>query len=124
MFSSLAPVGDLAQQPGAPAMPILAHKDEDYLRRVQSAMTDALMKASMDEKSKTIVLMSGEIVTACLTILAFAAATSKAVDSPSKIREFADECAKRIRTGIAAVRKERAKGLLDWMATVHPDERH
>ena len=103
---------------------ILPHIDEKYLDRLQSELLAGLMRASHDKETGSVVILSGEVVTAAIGLLAMAAATSKGVDTPAKLRAFSDECAKRIRANIRHTQEKKAAGKLDWLHTVHASERH
>jgi hypothetical protein len=93
---------------------------EDYKRKVEEAMLDALFRASIvgEGENRTATFYPGEIVSACLSILAFAAGTSEAVSSPTKLRNFGDECGKRIRSKILEVQRRHAAGEMDGFMTV------
>ena len=105
-------------------MPILKHVNDEYFVRLQAALTDALLSTSLDKKTNTAALLSGEIVTAAINLIALGAATSKAVDTPAKLRLFSEECAKRIRVAIQQVQKAKREGKLPHIEVVHRDESH
>jgi hypothetical protein len=71
----------------------------DYKNKILTALTEALFKASVIEASdgtKAAVFMSGEILDAVLTIASTMLATSPSAASPTALRKFCDEFAKRL----------------------------
>jgi len=104
-------------------VPILPHVNEDYLKRLQDALIEAVLKASIDPKTKVAAVYQGEIVTASIGLIAMFAGTSKGVDTPQKLRLFGEECDKRIRQAIKQVQEHARAGQLPF-DTMHADERH
>jgi hypothetical protein len=105
-------------------LPILKHVNDEYFVRLQAALSDALLSTSLDKETNTAMLLSGEIVTAAINLIALGAATSKHVDTPAKLRLFSEECAKRIRVAIQQVQEAKREGKLPPIEVVHRDESH
>jgi hypothetical protein len=98
--------------------------NREYEERISAAMFEAILQASIDKDSNTAALLTGEIIMACLRTMALLAATSEVTGSPTKTREFADHCSKRLRKMIAASKDIQAAGGLDFVTVVHANERH
>jgi hypothetical protein len=97
---------------------MLNGEDKNYERRVGLAIMDAILKASMDPESKSSVVLTGETIQACLTVVALLAASSKMADSQAKTNEMCDDIAERLRAQIAVFQKEQAKGTLDFLTVI------
>jgi hypothetical protein len=100
--------------------------NEEYRQKVESAMIKALFDASIIEHDgqRTAALLSGEIVAACLNMIAMVTAGSSVTGSPTKNRIFCDDLAKRLRKRMAEVDELRAKGELDWFNVMNAEDRH
>jgi hypothetical protein len=73
--------------------------DQAYLDRISAAVIRAIIQASMcvgSDGKRTAVLMSGEIVDALWTIQAALLATSPSAATPTELRRFCDQHAKRL----------------------------
>jgi hypothetical protein len=99
-------------------------KSPEYLARIQETMLAAILKASTIQDAqgrKTAVVLTGEVIDACISPIAMLAATSKDVArSPTSTRQFADQIAKKLRGRIAAVKLED----LNFITVVNADDRH
>jgi hypothetical protein len=98
--------------------------NQEYEDRVSTALFDAILQTSLDKESNTAALLTGEIITACLRTIALLAATSEVTGSPTKTRDFAEHCAKRLRKMIAASKDIHASGGLDFITVVEAAKRH
>jgi len=105
-------------------MPMLEVKDKDYEEKITKALMDAITRESLDPATNTSVMLSGDIVSACITVISLMAGTSKVSSTPRLTREFADDCAKEVKKKIALVKDYQSKGGLDIIKVVHADERH
>lgn len=103
---------------------MLEVKSREYQTKIEAAMVKGVMEASLDLSTKTIALLSGEIVAACANMIAMMAATSSVTSSPTKARQFCDELAKMVQKRIAEVKKLHAAGEMDWMTVVNAEDRH
>ncbi len=95
-----------------------------YEDRVSEALFKAILEASLDKETNTAALLTGEIITACLRTIAILSATSEVTSSPTKTREFAEHCAKRLRKMVAGAKDIQAAGGLDFMTIIEADKRH
>jgi len=79
----------------------MSQPDRDYQAKIQKALVRAVVIASIDPETGLAVIRSGEVISACLTMIAMMAATSDATSSPTKTRELCGAVAKRLRSMIA-----------------------
>jgi hypothetical protein len=105
-------------------MPMLEVKNRDYQARIETAIINALMESTLDPETRTATLLSGEIVQACLNVIAMMAGTSEVSASPTRLRQFGDECAKSIRARTAEVRRQHQSGNTPFHTVVHAGDRH
>ena len=105
-------------------MAMLEVKNRAYQDKIEKALFEAVVQASKDEATNTAAMLSGEIVQACINLIALMAGTSEATRSPTRTREFADDCAKVIRMRCAEVRRKHEAGDLSFMTVVNPRDRH
>ncbi len=98
--------------------------NKDYEQRIGVALFEAIVQASLDKETNTAALLTGEIITACLQTIALLASTSEVTSSPTKTRDFAEHCAKRLRKMIAESKDVGAAGGLDFMTVVEAGKRH
>ena len=103
---------------------MLEVKNRAYQHRIEGAIFEAAMRASMAEDGKTSVMLSGEIVPACLNTIAMVAGTSEVTATPSGARKFAEECARSIRRRSAEAREMKAAGGLRFVKVIHAGARH
>ena len=83
--------------------------DEEFKRALISEIIAAIARVSIcgdDTKPKIMAIRTGETVEALLSCLISFAAMSPYFDTPSHLREFAENAAKRIRRDIARARAE------------------
>ena len=82
--------------------------DEEFKRALVSEILTAICKASMvtDPELRVMALRTGETVEALTTLLISFAAMSPHFDTPSHLREFAENTAKRIRREVSRARAE------------------
>jgi len=82
--------------------------DEEFTRALVSEILTAICKASMvtDPELRVMALRTGETVEALTTLLISFAAMSPHFDTPSHLREFAENTAKRIRREVSRARAE------------------
>jgi Pyruvate/2-oxoacid:ferredoxin oxidoreductase gamma subunit len=71
--------------------------DNDYRKKIQDACLKAILEASIDPATNTVMLRNAEVSNALLRIMAVLAATSKSANSPTQIRQLAEEFAKDFR---------------------------
>jgi hypothetical protein len=105
-------------------MLIMRHTDEDYFQRLQDALLAALLQVSRDPDSKVAMVRSAELVSACINLIGIFAASSTAVDTPEKLKLFAQECAWRIARSILKTQELAAAGELPTITAVRADRRH
>lgn len=105
-------------------MAMLEVKNRAYQDKIERALFEAIVQASKDEATNTAAMLSGEIVQACINLIALMAGTSEATRSPTRTREFADDCAKVIRIRCAEVRRKHEAGEMDFMTILNSGERH
>jgi hypothetical protein len=103
---------------------MLEVKNKEYEAKITDALMDAITRASIDPTTNTSVMLSGDIVSACITVIALMAGTSNVTRTPRLTREFAEDCAREIKRKIAHVKEHQSKGGLDFINVVHADERH
>lgn len=93
----------------------------DYADKVRDAMLEAIIEASRDGETQVAMMQSGEIVDACVSIIAMVMATSPMTDTPRGVRECSEEVGKRVRQRTTAYREARAHGAMDFI-TVVPEQ--
>jgi hypothetical protein len=82
--------------------------DEDFKRALIAEIITAICKASMcsDAELRVMALRTGETVEALTSCLISFAAMSPHFDTPSHVRQFADNLAKRFRRDVSKARAE------------------
>jgi hypothetical protein len=104
---------------------MLESKNQQYQADMAKALAEAMFSVGRKYGTPdTAVLLSGEIITACLLQISYAAATSEVCSSPVKTREFSFWCAKRIRAMINDVQEILAEGPHPWMQVIQAKDRH
>jgi hypothetical protein len=98
--------------------------NKDYEDRIADAVVNAILDASRVEGENASAVLSGEVIAVCLKTIALLAATSDVTSSPTKTREFAEHCSKRLRSLIAATKDIQAAGGLDFVTIVEAAKRH
>jgi|GEM_PF-4204737 hypothetical protein len=97
--------------------------NQEYAEKIEEAITTAIFDVGKQYGGGTLILLSGEIISACLMVLSFAASTSKETATAAGTRRFSEWCAKRIRTRVRMFQEEMDKAPIN-MHVVHADERH
>lgn len=90
-------------------------KDDEYRDRVHHAMMEAIFTASIADG--VALMKTGEIVDACVSIIAMLSAGSDMTASPTKRREFADMVAKKLLKRIVACQEHVAEN--GWPENFH-----
>jgi hypothetical protein len=82
--------------------------DERFKRALISEIVNAIMQASMvtDPDLRVMAIRTGETCEALISCLISFAAMSPHFDTPSHVRQFADDLAKRFRREVAKARAE------------------
>jgi hypothetical protein len=78
--------------------------DREYQQKISSAVVEAIMSAPKSADG-TAVLRNEDIVEALMTIQALMLSTSKNVASPTALRKWCEEYAKRLRVKTTACQK-------------------
>ena len=90
----------------------------EYQRRVECAIFESILAASRVEGADTLAVCNGEVIRACVTIIAFMAATSRATATPSAAREFIDQIAKQLRRHLAGMKNEELRSPASALAVL------
>ncbi len=96
---------------------------DQYQRDIEAALFTAIVEVSRKNDPNTAIILTGEVVSACLNIMAFFSATSEAVKTPAMTRDFCNNLARRLQKRIGAMKDEVAKGNLDFMTTIQLGDR-
>ncbi|WFS07763.1 hypothetical protein [Methylobacterium sp. 391_Methyba4] len=104
-------------------MSMLEIKNADYRDRVQAALLQAIVDVSRSEDGRSAAILSGDVVDACLSVVALMAGTSNVTAVPSRARQFAEECGQTIRRRSAEIRLCHERGELGSMTVVHAEDR-
>lgn len=96
--------------------------DQGYRDRIHEATVKAIIEATRDPATNVAALRNHEICDALLDIQAMLLATSKEAGSPTKIRETAEQFAKKLRQRIGAFKVEFDRGNSPFAAVLHTDD--
>jgi hypothetical protein len=80
--------------------------DHEYKSRIGSALMEAIMRASIDEKSNVCAIKNLEACEAMMQLMAFFMATSERLNSQTAIREHAEQFRKDYQRLLTAARKK------------------
>jgi hypothetical protein len=83
-----------------------ASYDDDFRRRLIEEIITAIAKASLVADANVMAIRTGETIEALITCLITTASLAPHFDTPSHLREFAEDTAKRIRREVAKARAE------------------
>ena len=97
-------------------------KDDEYRKKVQLAITEAIFEVSRNPTAEAIVINNGDTIIACLNVIAFLAATSDETSTPTKLRELCQDIAKDLRQRILEMRRIGDAGGLDFLTIIKDDE--
>ena len=95
--------------------------DHAYCERVRDAVWEAIMAASRDPATQIAQLRNYEIYDALLQLQAMILASSKAAESPAKMRGIGSEFAKRLSRLVAEFKKSYDRDGVPF-GVVHTDE--
>jgi hypothetical protein len=107
-MSTLPPHDKTSEPPGARTTWARAQAgvDPDFKRHLNAKNIESIAKASMVTDANVMALRTGETLEALTGCLISFAAMSPHFDTPSHLREFAEELAKRITRDVAKARAE------------------
>ena len=97
----------------------MAHGEDEYRERVESEILAAIMRASGESATTAPVILSGKVIDACVSTIAFFAAITHEGANP----EFADRLAEQLRTKMGLVQAAVAAGSFDFITVIPPGVR-
>jgi hypothetical protein len=92
--------------------------DPEFRDALVAEITDVIAKASIVTDQPIMALRTGETADALIISLISTLALTPAMDSPTALRKFADELAKRVRRSVA---RARAEGIGDRLHGSRPE---
>ena len=92
--------------------------DPEFRDALVAAITDVIAKASIVTDQPIMALRTGETTDALIISLISTLALTPSMDSPTALRKFADELAKRVRRSVA---RARAEGIGDRLHGSRPE---
>ena len=100
----------LAKTAMSSAAPVLPALNEAYKDKITISITKAILEASLDEHSDTIILGPGEVVDVMLEQIAYFLVSTNDVGSTRSIADLADVVAGRLIVKIRAAKKTAERG--------------